>query len=164
MHFSYTAITFPLLCPLLPNRWNLCQGHRLYILFCSVWQRPFYYAYHYDNILQPVCPSAEWSRPSFQTTHPIHWYWYCGARVLPSIRNSTHIQKLHLRIGYQCGKVIYRNRLELSLLLLAGKEGGKNEAKTREQCLHRIFHFSQGYKQNRKSWCHRNKCAHWNEP
>ena len=65
--------------------------------------------------------------------------------------NSTHIQKLHLRIGYQCGKVIYRNRLELSLLLLAGKEGGKNEAKTREQCLHRIFHFSQGYKQNRKS-------------
>ena len=65
--------------------------------------------------------------------------------------NSTHIQKLHLRIGYQCGKSSTETDIELSLLLLAGKEGGKNEAKAREQCLHRIFHFSQGYKQNRKS-------------
>lgn len=49
--------------------------------------------------------------------------------------NSTHIQKLHLRIGYQCGKVIYRNRLELSLLLLAGKEGGK----TRQRPANNVF-------------------------
>ena len=145
MHFSYTAITFPLLCPLLPNPIETFVKVIDYISFFAQYGSGLFTTLTtttiYCNRFVLLQSGVGHRFKRLIQYIDIDTVGHVSFRVFG---NSTHIQKLHLRIGYQCGKSSTETDLNCPSFCWQEKRVVKTRQKPANNVFIRIFHFIEG--------------------